>query len=415
MTATYSGGTYTISRTQDTTATSIYSNASGTEYKLYKMVYVVFLGQSGLYWQDPGAAQGTELVFTGIPFYYSNSSGTTNMWTNALQSQYSVNLTLVVPSTNSSFSAWQQVYNNYNAASTPSAKLDILKAAWRNTSLVFYENSSSSNSAKLYSGTYTSGSQSNTQASAGVYRLDDYLRYSPAPGVILTGSGALENGDTSTGVTVINGFDSSYTQSYSSVGAGSAISIYASKSTPSWRAANSGDWDIEYSATGAANSWSSIGGMSSSGGNTAMGSLTAPSNSGNYYYRSIFNINDSSGIGPDYISPTLTLNVSDPYTISGTISVSPGYTPASGFITVNQAPVTITLNAFGGSGGFFSSCYTSATLNISQGGSLYGSIGAYASNNNTNSNQITLSSNGTYTYNLSATFGCSSGNSAYIT
>ena len=409
MTATYSGGTYTITRAQDTSNISIYSDSNGTEYKLYKMVYVVFLGQSDLYWQDPGAAVGTELVFTNIPFYYSNQSGTTNMWTNGLQSQYSQNLTLVVPSSNSSFSAWQQVYNSGNWT------LADIKAAWRNISLVFYDNGNSANSAKLYSGTYTSGSQSNTLAGSGTYNLDGYLRYSPAPGVVLMNNGTLEGTNASTGITVINGFDSNYTQSYSSVSPNSNISIYASRSNPSWRASNIGDWDLEYSANGS-NPWSSIGGMNSvgtSGGTTAMGSLIAPSSAGNHYYRSIFNINDSSGVGPDYISPTLTLNVSSPYAISGTTLLTASNTSGSGFITVNSAPVDIMIDGFGGAGG--SSCYTNANIDVYKGGVYYGSMNLYLTQYQNGTDALTLSTNGTYTYSMSASFGCTSGNNVQLT
>ncbi len=406
MTALYSGGAYSISRTQDTNISSIYSAPSGDEYKLYKMVYVVFLGESDLYWQDPGAAAGTELVFANIPFYYSNSSGTTNNWTNGLQSQYSQNLTLVVPSTNSSYSAWQQVYNSGNWT------LADMKAAWRNVSLVFYDNGNSSNSAKLYSGTYTPGSQSNTLAGAGTYNLDSYLRYSPAPGVVLMNSGTLEGTNASTGVTVQAGFDSSFTQTYSQVSPGTYVNFYAGKSTPSWRAANTGDWQWEYSTN--ATSWTNL-----SGATNATFGLTAPNSAGNHYYRAKFKINDSSGTGPEYISTTLLLNVAAAYTISGGTNISNSTPTVSGYITVNNAPITITLNGFGGAGG--ASCYTSASLDVELNGiyvagdSIY--LTQYQSTSSSGPNYpgtVTLNSNGVYTYSLTGSFGCSSGNNASI-
>lgn len=412
MTATYNAGSYTISNTQNTNAISIYSDNAGTEFKLYKMIYIVFLGESNLYWQDPGTQTnpGTELIFTSIPFYTANTGGSTDIWTNTSLVQNTTNFDLVVPSTNSSFSAWQVVYTNYNNASTPSAKLDIVKAAWRNTSLVFND-SNSSNSAKLYSGTYTSGSQSNTIAPGGAaYMLDRYTRYSPAPGVILSNSNALlEGGNASTAIAMSNGFDSSYQQQTLTASPGSTINLYAAKSTPSWRAADSGDWQWEYSQN--QSSWSPTSGGS---GNFAIGTLSAPSTAGTHYYRATYRINDSSGTGPAYKASTLTLTVGQPYTINGTASVTPNFDSTSGFIIVNSAPVDITLNAYGGSGGFFSGCFTNATLDIGFGGGYYGSVSANASNNNTASNQITLTSNGTYTYDLYAVFNCNLSNSAYI-
>ena len=416
MTATYNSGSYTITRTQDTNDISIYSANSGDEFKLYKMVYIVFLGKPDLYWQDAGTQTGgngnNELIFADIPFYYSNQSGTTDIWTNTLQSQYSVNLTMVVPFANPSYSAWQQVYNNYTAASTQSAKLDIVKAAWRNNSLAFYANPSS-NGVTLYSGTYTAGSQSNTKASTGAYRLDDYLRYCPAPGLILDNSnGALEGGNANTGVTVINGFDSNYQQSTKTASPGASIDLYAAKSTPSWRASNTGDWQWQYSQN--QSSWTPTSAL----GNTSFGTISAPS-AGTHYYRATFKINDASGMGPAYIAPTLTLNVGQPYTINGVTTISPSTNYAQGFIQVNSAPINITLTGFGGFGQF---CETDAILDIfySTGhsgisaGTYYSTASVYASAGQQNTDTVTITSNGLYSYNLSGSFLCTSGASANI-
>ena len=284
MTATFNSGSYTITRSQDTVSVSVYSDTTGTEYKLYKMVYVVFLGKSDLYWQDPGTPQGTELVFSNIPFYYSNQNGATNIWTNALQSLYSVNRSLVVPSSNSAFSQWQTVYSNYNAASTPSAKLDIVKAAWRNVVLW----PSTSGSATFYNGTYISGG-TNTLADTGTYNLDQYLRYCPSAGVILSNGGtALEGGNANTGITVSGSLSSSGSLTTLTVAPGTLVNFYASKSTPSWRASNTGDWQWEISTNGT--SWSSLSGATSDTFNLVPSDPIT-------YYRPTFRIDDGSGTG----------------------------------------------------------------------------------------------------------------------
>lgn len=392
MTATFSGGSYTITRTQDTNSVSIYSDTTGTEYKLYKMVYIVFLGESNLYWQDPGTPQGTELVFSNVPFYYSNTGSTTNIWTNALQSLYSVNLTLVVPSSNTAFSQWQTVYNSGNWT------LADLKAAWRNPALW----PSSSGSAVLYSGTYTSGG-SNTFAGGGTYNLDQYLRYSPVAGVILSNSsGQLEGGNASTGVTVTGSFSSTSSVTTTTVSANTYVNFYASKSTPSWRASNTGDWQWETSTNGT--TWTTL-----SGATSATFGLT-PSASG--YYRPTFKINDGTGTGPVYIGNSIQVIISSPYTITGTTYVTVSNSTGSGYIIVNNAPVTIELDAFGGASSNYS---TTATLDVySPGGQYFGSAGVYATGYTTQQDTITLTSNGTYTYDLYASFIGSAGNNASI-
>jgi hypothetical protein len=404
MTAAYTNNAYTISTLQDNSNVSVYSASSGVEYKLHKMIYIVFLGESDLYWQEPGVMPGTELVFTNIPFYYSNQSGSTNIWTNGLQSQYSQNLTLVVPSSNPTFSAWQGIYTNYNNAS-PSAKLDIVKAAWRNKDLTFYDSSNSANSAKLYSGTYTSGS-TNALAGAGIYNLDAYLRYSPSVGVILTSTNNnLESGNASTGVTVQAGFNSTFTQTSSSVSSNAYVNFYAGKSTPSWRASNIGNWQWEISTNGGT-SWSDVAGATADnfGYTPSMGP-------GTYYYRAKYKINDLTGEGPYYISNTITLTIAASYVISGNTFVNNTNTNASGTIFVNASTVNITLAGFGGAGG--SSCYTNATLTVLQNGGYYDAVNLYLGPYGNSTTTLALPA-GTYTYNLTASFGCSSGNNASI-
>jgi hypothetical protein len=398
MTATFNSGSYTITRSQDTASVSVYSDTTGTEYKLYKMVYVVFLGKSDLYWQDPGTPQGTELVFSNIPFYYSNQNGATNIWTNALQSLYSVNRSLVVPSSNSAFSQWQTVYSNYNAASTPSAKLDIVKAAWRNVALW----PSTSGSATFYNGTYTSGG-TNTLADTGTYNLDQYLRYCPSAGVILSNGGtALEGGNANTGITVSGSLSSSGSLTTLTVAPGTLVNFYASKSTPSWRASNTGDWQWEISTNGT--SWSSLSGATSDTFNLVPSDPIT-------YYRPTFRIDDGSGTGPFYIGNSVQVTVSAPYVITGGTFVNISNPNTSGYITVNNAPVDIELNAFGGAS---SGSSTAATLTVSFGNTFYGSAYATAGAYSNQTDTITLNSNGTYTYSLYASYVGSSGNNASI-
>jgi hypothetical protein len=88
-------------------------------------------------------------------------------------------------------------------------------------------------------------------------------------------------------------------------------------------------------------------------------------------------------------------------------------TSGSGFITVNSAPVDIMIDGFGGAGG--SSCYTSASVDVYKGGVYYGSMSLYLTQYQNGTDALTLSTNGTYTYSMSASFGCSSGNNVQLT
>lgn len=97
------------------------------------------------------------------------------------------------------------------------------------------------------------------------------------------------------------------------------------------------------------------------------------------------------------------------YTINGGTNVSPSIPETSGTINVISAPVTLTLSAFGGAGSI-SQCFTNATLTIFGVGTFILNANAYENPNT----PVQIPSTGTYNYELSAVFGCSSGNSASI-
>ena len=68
---------------------------------------------------------------------------------------------------------------------------------------------------------------------------------------------------------------------------------------------------------------------------------------------------------------------------------------------------------FGGAGG--SSCYTNANIDVYKGGVYYGSMNLYLTQYQNGTDALTLSTNGTYTYSMSASFGCTSGNNVQLT
>ena len=53
--ADYSSSTYTTSDTLDNTTETFVSASTGTQYDLTKLVYVIYLGEDNLYWQDAGS------------------------------------------------------------------------------------------------------------------------------------------------------------------------------------------------------------------------------------------------------------------------------------------------------------------------------------------------------------------------
>ena len=129
-------------------------------------------------------------------------------------------------------------------------------------------------------------------------------------------------------------------------------------------------------------------------------------------YRSL--IDNAFNSGDTYRATiTLTSGLNTPvlcadYTINGIKTVTVSEPSASGTITVTSAPVNLTLSAFGGAGG--GGCYTNATLVISGVGTFTLNASAYENP----STPVQIQSTGTFNYTLSATFGCSSGNSASI-
>lgn len=112
------------------------------------------------------------------------------------------------------------------------------------------------------------------------------------------------------------------------------------------------------------------------------------------------------------ISTSSTLNtpiICANYYITGETYVNNSNPTANGTITVTSAPASLTLSAFGGAGSI-SQCFTNATIVIADVGTFTLNADAYESLQSL----IGIQSTGTFPYTLSATFGCSSGNSASI-
>jgi len=79
MTADYATGTssYLIEDVITSSNVTIHTNASGTPvYDLTKLVYIIYIGEGGWYWQDGGTAGGTTIRHSYRLYKYFNSSTT---------------------------------------------------------------------------------------------------------------------------------------------------------------------------------------------------------------------------------------------------------------------------------------------------------------------------------------------------
>ena len=132
------------------------------------------------------------------------------------------------------------------------------------------------------------------------------------------------------------------------------------------------------------------------GGVSPYGSILTDANNGSTYRATITTVSK-------ILQPVVCSN----YTINGVTTVNNATTSTFGTITVTNTPAVITLTAFGGSG---YQCSTDAQLQVVGVGYAF----AYADGYDTSVDTITINSTGTYNYNLSANFGCSSGNYATI-
>ena len=88
-----SPSTYTVSDTIDSSTATIHTNVSGSpEYDLTKLVYIIYLGEGGWYWQDGGTAPGGGTTVTHYyllyKYYSSGSSSQTVNYTSSPASTY---------------------------------------------------------------------------------------------------------------------------------------------------------------------------------------------------------------------------------------------------------------------------------------------------------------------------------------
>ena len=371
MTATYASPNYTIATSLNTTTDNIYTAVSGTQYNLYKMVYIVYLGVEDLYWTDPGnQGGGSNFTFTNVSLL--NNSNNTVDSCNGTAAGYDV----VVPSTNSTFAAWS-AYNN-----------STFNQAFRDTTLSFAQGAET-----IY--VYYTGTTN--KVTTGYYAIDGYVRY-VNNGVLLGNGAALEGNNGMTCFTLSAGFDSLVSGiTLKTVSPTTSFTIYTANTYPSWRSIPSSSL-IHYNwerSTDYGSTWNPT-------GITTASYTSTESSAGSYQYRVLVRLEDSTvsgSYGSYFVSNSVTLTVTQGYVINGTTTVgqSPYHAagPVYGTINVTSAPVMINLSVWGGSNGGSST----ATLNITG----VGNINATGNNYVQGHNSITINSNGTFSYSLYTT------------
>jgi hypothetical protein len=371
MTATYASPNYTIATSLNTTTDNIYTAVSGTQYNLYKMVYIVYLGVEDLYWTDPGnQGGGSNFTFTNVSLL--NNSNNTVDSCNGTAAGYDV----VVPSTNSTFAAWS-AYNN-----------STFNQAFRDKTLSFAQGAET-----IY--VYYTGTTN--KVTTGYYAIDGYVRY-VNNGVLLGNGAALEGTNGMTCFTPSAGFDSSGSGiTLKTVSPTTSFTIYASDAYPSWRSIPSSSL-IHYNwerSTDYGSTWNPT-------GITTASYTSTESSAGSYQYRVLVRLEDSTvsgSYGSYFVSNSVTLTVTQGYVINGTTTVgqSPynAAGPVYGTINVTSAPVMINLSVWGGSNGGSST----ATLNITGVGNINATGNHYVQGHNS----ITINSNGTFSYSLNTT------------
>lgn len=316
MDATYNGAgsTYTVTSNLNTTPALIYPSVSGTAYDLYKMVYVVYLGEEDLAWSESGN-QGViigSLTFGGVALGYSMD--------NAASCSAGTNLyDLVVPPTNPTFSTWE-TYTDLT-----------VKNAWRNATL-----NTEGPTGKVY--LYQAGTT--IPAITGYYAIDGYLRFVSA-GVVfdnLVPTPSLENGDAMTCITPTARFDSIGGPTSKGTQAGTSVTMYASNGLPSWRNAAQLTYSYQWQTQINGNQWVNVNAATSN-------TLTVTAELGTAYYRVGIILLDAatSTQSSTHYSNQVTLTTAPSYEIIGTRTVNLSTTPVSGTIVVSGASATISL------------------------------------------------------------------------
>lgn len=378
MDATYNSTSTTYDITTpvvDTSIDPLYTAASGTQYNLYKMIHIVYLGVNDLFWVDAGSqgstgGGGSSITLTGGFATSSTPQGV---------SYAGVSFTgdVIIPPTNSTFSAWQSWGNN-------------LTGAWRDPTLNTMGISGNGAVSLKVNGT-------STNAPNAYYAIDKYARYVNSGMPLSNATGILEGGNGFTCIESHSGFfqyGSSVSTTTKTVTPNTFVAMYAASTLPSWRTGATVEYKWEENIGG---TWTSFG--------TGTNANVTPNASGTRSFRSSARINDSSGIGPWFIGDTLTLTTTASYYFSSGSDTNAYADPnginsnASGQIVVNNAPVTLSMVIQGGVG---SGDYTSASLSIpSLSGTNYWSD--FASNGSSKTVSVTISQNGTFNYSLDIT------------
>ena len=386
MIATFAGTQYSIISSFDTSAVSIYNPASGgTQLEMQRFIYVVFLGEDNLYWQDNGTIAGSnsDLVFNNVTFKYADNNvitPTQSLIPSNLGSSSSGGTamgTLVVPGNNPSYSAWNSVYN---AGSWTQSTLDD---AWKNPSLQYWTGAAGED-VKLYTDTNL-----NSFAAQGTWIKNNYLRFiKSSDGKVFDNGTGFQEGDDSMSILIVtNELSTGGTNGTSLINTN--FTLNSSVTAPSWKGSTTYAYQWQNSTDNA--TWSDISGA------TLASLTTSEAGTGTVYYRVTVKINEPSGTGVGksfYATTPITMSLLGNNIVGNTVVNCSTAGQATGYITVNVAPAVIKWHTIGGYSS--ANCYCSASLVI-QG---VGSYNEYQGNQQQNDQYITLPNTGTYTFTL---------------
>jgi hypothetical protein len=388
MTAVFAGGQYSITSSFDTSSVSIYNPSSGgTQLEMQRFIYVVFLGEDNLYWQDNGTIAGnnSDLVFNNVTFKYADNNVITPTQTlipsnlGSSSSGGTAMGTLVVPGNNPSYNDWNSVYNS---GSWTQSTLDN---AWKNPSLQYWTGAAGED-VKLYTDTNL-----NSFVPQGTWIKNSYLRFvKSSDGKVFDNGTGFQEGDDAMTILVV-----SNTHSNGSTAATSLINtnftLNSNVTSPTWKgsATYAYQWQISTDNT----TWSDISGA------TSASLTTTQAGTGTVYYRVTAKINESgtNGVGKSFYATTPIIMTFLGNTISGNTVVNCSTpTVATGYITINVAPATIKYSTIGGYSS--NNCFCDSSLDIQN----VGSYSTYKSNQQQDEQLITISSVGTYSFTLNA-------------
>lgn len=314
MNATYSAGSYNVSSNLNTSTNSIYSSGSGTTYNLYKMVYVVYLGEDNLYWSQPGDQNQPvdSLLFAGVTMKYGSDNSISCR--NGVDGLYD----LVVPGNNSTISIWQ---GHYDA--------DAVMLAWRDKLLDY-----ATGAGKVY--LYLADTLD--YAPNGYYTINGYTRAVIA-GIVYDNfaQNALEGGDAMTCISPTAAFDAVNGPTTKGVISGNSVTLYAGKSLPSWRTSTGLTYLYQWQELLFGTQWSDI-----SGAQSDTYTFTATENM-SYRVRITTVDSVSNTQSGAHYSNTIILSVGAAYVISGhdEVSVALGTSGTGSIVVTNTSTITL--------------------------------------------------------------------------